>query len=151
MKVILLQNVPNLGQAGDIVDVKPGYGRNFLFPRMMAGALSKKALAEVEEIKRVALVRADRELKNAQEMAKRLQNHTIRLIGRVGGRGSKLYGSVTTQQIASGISSFLQAEVDKRKISLPEAIRTLGLHDYVIRLHPDVVVQGKVEVVKPTD
>ena len=151
MKVILLENVPNLGQAGDVVDVKPGYGRNFLFPRRMAGALSKRALAEVEEIKRVALVRADRELKNAQEMAKRLQNHTIKLTGRVGGRGSKLYGSVTTQQIASGISSFLQAEIDKRKISLPETIRTLGLHDYVIKLHPDVVVQGKVEVVKPTD
>ena len=149
MKVILLQNVPNLGQAGDVVEVKPGYGRNYLLPRRMADALSKKALAEVEEIKRVALVRAERELKSAQEMAKKLENHTVKLTGKVGGRGSKLYGSVTTQQIAAAISGFLQAEIDKRKISLPEAIRTLGLHSYVIRLHPDVTVEGKVEVVKP--
>jgi large subunit ribosomal protein L9 len=150
MKVILLENVPNLGNAGDVVDVKPGYGRNYLLPRRMAGPLTKRALAEVEEIKRVAVQRADKELKTAHEMAKKLENQTLKLTGKVGGRGSKLYGSVTTQQIALALSNLLQTEIDKRKVSLPEPIKSLGLHKYAVKLHSEVTVEGNVEVVKPT-
>jgi large subunit ribosomal protein L9 len=149
MKIILLQNVPNLGVAGDVVEVKPGYGRNYLIPRKMGDTLSKKALAEVEEVKRVAVQRSQRDLAKAQELAKTIENHTVKLTGKVGTRGSKLYGSVTTQQIATAVSSFLGMEVDKRKISLEEPIRTLGLHNYTIKLHPDVEVKSRVEVVKP--
>ena len=151
MKVILLQNVPNLGIAGDVVDVKPGYGRNFLLPRSMAGALTRKALAEVEEIRRVAVQRSKRDLDGAQELAKLLENHTVKLTGKVGSRASKLYGSITTQQIALAISSFLGTEIDKRKVSLPEPIRNLGLHSYSVKLHPDVEVKGRVEVVKTVE
>lgn len=148
MKVILLENVPNLGEAGDVVEVKSGYGRNYLFPRRMASALTKQAQAEVEEIKRIAKQRADRDLKSAKEMAKKLESFTVKLTGKVGGRGNKLYGSVTTQQIALAVAGFLETEIDKRRVSLPEPIKTLGLHKYIVRLHPDVVVEGRVEVVK---
>jgi large subunit ribosomal protein L9 len=148
MKVILLQNVPNLGQAGDVVEVKAGYGRNYLLPRGMAQGLTKKALAEIEEIKRVAIARADRELGIARDMARKLEGHVIRMEGRTGARGAKLYGSVTTQSLAVAIGAFLEAEIDKRKISVPEPIKTLGLHSYIIRLHSEVEVEGKVEVVK---
>jgi len=148
MKVILLENVPNLGVAGDVVEVKGGYGRNYLLPRRMAQALTKKALAEVEEIKRVALRRAERELKSAKELAGELENHTIQIEGKTGARGAKLYGSITTQAIAGVIGAYLKKEIDKRKISLPEPIKTLGMHKYVIKLHSDVEVEGNIEVVK---
>lgn len=151
MKVVLLENVPNLGSAGDIVEVKPGYGRNYLLPRGMAQALTPRALAEAEEIKRIALQRAEKELRNAREIARALESHTVRLVGKVGARGNKLYGSITTQQIANALADFLKVEIDKRKISLPEPIRTLGLHTYIIKLHPEVVVEGRVEVVKPSE
>lgn len=148
MKVILLENVPNLGDAGEVVDVKPGYGRNYLFPRGMAKDLSKKALAEVEEIKKVAVRRAERELENAKELASKLSGHIVKLEGKTGARGSKLYGSVTSQAIANSLAQHLGMEIDKRKISIPEPIKSLGLHDYIIKLHPEVEITGKVEVVK---
>jgi large subunit ribosomal protein L9 len=116
----------------------------------MASALTRQAQAEVEEIKRIAKQRADRDLKSAKEMAKKLESFTVKLTGKVGGRGNKLYGSVTTQQIALAVAGFLETEIDKRRVSLPEPIKTLGLHKYVVRLHPDVVVEGRVEVVKST-
>lgn len=148
MKVILLENVPNLGLAGDVVDVKSGYCRNYLVPRGMAKTLTKSAHAQIEELKRVAIRRADRDLDNAKKLAAKLSDFTIQLPGKVGGRGSKLYGSITTQQIATAIGLYLESEIDKRKVSVPEPIKTLGLHDYKIKLHPDVEVEGKVEVVK---
>ncbi len=148
MKVILLENVPNLGEAGDVVEVKPGYCRNYLVPRGMAQLLTKKTLAEVEEIKRVAVRRAERDLTRAKELAERLEGHTMRLEGRVGARGAKLYGSITTQALARAIGEYLETEIDKRKVTIPEPIKTLGLHSYAIKLHPDVTVEGKVEVVK---
>lgn len=148
MKVILLENVPNLGQAGDVVDVKSGYARNYLLPRGMAQVLTKKALAEVEEIKRVAMRRAERELETAKDLAGKLEGHTIVLQGKTGARGAKLYGSVTTQALAAAIGDYLEKEIDKRKISVPEPIKTLGLHKYKIRLHPEIEIEGQVEVVK---
>ncbi|HDS29704.1 MAG TPA: 50S ribosomal protein L9 [Firmicutes bacterium] len=148
MKVILLQRIPNLGEAGDVVEVKDGFGRNFLIPRGLAQHLSKKAVNEIEEIKRVALRRSERELDFANDIAKKLKDHTIQIKGRTGARGNKLYGSITTQQIANAILERLGVEIDKRKISLPEQIKTLGLHDYTVKLHTDVTVESKVEVVK---
>ena len=151
MKVILLEDIPNLGHAGDVVEVKPGYGRNYLLPRGMAQALTKKALAEVEELKRVAVQRAERELREAREMAQRLEGYVVRLSGKVGGRGAKLYGSVTTQTLAGALGEYLGREIDKRRITLPEPIKTLGLHSYIVRLHPEVEVEGRVEVVKAVE
>jgi large subunit ribosomal protein L9 len=148
MKVILLQNMHKLGQAGDVVEVKDGYGRNYLVARGLAQQLSKKALAEVEELKRVAVRRAENELETARELARNLRDYTIQIRRKTGARGNKLYGSITTQQIANAMTEHLGTEIDKRKISLPEPIKTLGMHDYIIRLHTDVVVEGKVEVVK---
>jgi large subunit ribosomal protein L9 len=148
MKVILLENVYKLGQTGDVVDVKPGYARNFLLARKMAQALSKDALAQIEELKRVALRRADRDLAAARLLASRLQDHVVKLEGKPGARGSKLYGSVTSQSIATAVGTFLEMEIDKRRISLPEPIKTLGMHKYTIKLHPEVEVEGRVEVVK---
>ena len=148
MKVLLLENVHKLGSAGDIVEVKGGFGRNFLLPRGMAQAITAKAVKEIEEIKRVTIRRADRELNAAKELGSKLESHTIQLEGKIGARGNKLYGSVTTQAIASSIGSYLGIEVDKRKISLPEAIKTLGMHKYVVKLHPDVEITGNIEVIK---
>jgi len=148
MKVLLLESVYKLGDAGAVVDVKPGYARNFLIPRKFAQPLSKKALAEIEEVKRVAVRRADRELHDAKELAGRLEGHMVRMSRKTGARGQKLYGSVTTQALASAVGQFLGAEIDKRKVTIPDPIKTLGIHKYQIRLHSEVIVEGQVEVVK---
>jgi len=148
MKVILLENVSNLGEAGDVVDVKSGYCRNYLVPRGMAEVLSTKALAEVEELKKVAIRRAERELAKAREIAGKLEGHTVKIAGKTGARGARLYGSVTTQAIATAIASFTGSETDKRKISLPEPVKMLGLHKYVYKIHPEVTIEGQLEVVK---
>lgn len=151
MKVILLQNVDKLGSAGDVVDVKSGYGRNFLVRQGMAQVLSKSALAEVEDLQKSAQRRAEKELESAKEIASKLENEMVKLFGRVGKRGNKLYGSITTQALATAIGSQLNVDIDKRKISIPEAIKTLGIHDYNVKLHPDVHVNGKVEVMKKAE
>jgi large subunit ribosomal protein L9 len=148
MKVVLLQNVNNLGTAGDVVDVKPGYCRNYLIPQGLANILNKQALAAVEEIKRVALRKAENALEHAKGIAGRIEGQTIQIQGKVGKRGAKLYGSITSQALASALGASLEEDIDKRMISFPEPIRTLGMHEYVIKLHPEVVVTGKVEVIK---
>jgi len=148
MKVVLLENVENLGQAGDVVEVKSGFGRNYLLPRRMAEVLTENAQAEIEEIKRVALRKAERDLVTAKGLASKLEGAIPKLEGKVGARGAKLYGSITTQAIAKALGMHLETEIDKRKVRLPEPIKTLGLHKYVIKLHPEVEVEGQVEVVK---
>ena len=148
MKVVLLENVAHLGNAGDVVEVKPGYGRNYLLPRGMAQALTQKALAEIEEIKRVAMRKADRDLANAKDIESKLSGAIPKIEGKVGARGAKLYGSITSQAIAKALGDHLETEIDKRRITIPEPIKTLGIHKYVIKLHPEVEVEGQIEVVK---
>jgi len=148
MKVLLLENVPKIGKAGDVVEVKPGYGRNYLVPKGLAQQLSRQALAEVEQFQKVAIRRAERELEHAREIASKLQGQIVRIYGKTGKRGEKLYGSITTQALATAMGEMTGKEIDKRKITIPEPIKSLGLHDYSIRLHHEVTVDGKVEVVK---
>ena len=138
MQVILMQDVPNLGKVGDIKTVSDGYARNYLLRRGMAKAASAGEIKQAEQHKRASAKRAQRELVDATAMAERLAQTTVVFQARAG-EGTKLYGSITSGDIAERLTAELGKEVDRRKIQLHESLRQLGTHQVPIRLMADVV------------
>jgi large subunit ribosomal protein L9 len=136
MKLILRENVPNVGKIGDLVDVANGYGRNFLLPRKLALLANDRNVKELEHIRRVTAVRLERARVAARGVAERLGGLTITVLKHAGAEG-KLYGSVTNREITDllGDHGFV---VDKRDIKLVDPIRTLGEFDIKVELHTDV-------------
>lgn len=145
MKVILIENVPSLGKAGDLVQVAPGFGRNYLIPKKQALEASPANLQLLERQKQLFLKKAGNEKQRALELAAQIEALPCPLARPVG-ESEKLFGSVTSLDlqkflVEKGIS------LDRRKIQLPSPIKTLGSHAVPIKLHPEVVAQLKVEVV----
>lgn len=147
MKVILSKDVKDLGKAGSLVDVSEGYARNFLFPRQMASEATPAALKQWEEKKKAEQRREEKLLAEAQAQAKSLEEAKV-VIKSKSGEGGKLYGTVTSKDIAEAMSKQVQVQVDKRKIDLAEPIRTLGTHHYMVKLHPQVTAKMRVQVVE---
>jgi large subunit ribosomal protein L9 len=147
IKVVLQENVDNLGESGDVVRVRPGYARNFLIPRGLAAPATTASLARVDELKRQAKAKADKELTAAQELGKKLSGASIKL-SRAVGEENKMYGSVTTRDIEEAYAA-QGIEIDRKRI-LSEPLKTLGSHEVRIRLHPEVIATVRVEVVKET-
>lgn len=145
MKVILNKDVKDLGKSGALVDVSEGYARNFLFPRQLAAEATPAAMKQWEERKKAEQRREDRMLAAAQDLAKELEVAKVVLTAK-SGEGGKLYGTITTKEIAQAITKQTQHEVDKRKIDLPEPIKALGTHQFTVKLHPKVSVTMKVNV-----
>ena len=145
MKVILLRNIDRLGKAGDIVDVAPGYGRNYLVPNGYAEILTTHGRKQVELHKKLVSKHADRELDTAKEFAGRVQGNLFEVKARVGARG-KLYGSITTQAVADAIQKSTGVKVDKRNISLLEPVKMLGAYHATLRLHPEVEANLRINV-----
>ena len=146
MKVILQQDVKNIGKKGEIVEVAEGYGRNFLLPRGLAVEASAGNVRKVEHQKQTESNKAARELKEAQKIGAKLKDQDVQVSARVG-EGGKLFGSVTTQEIADQIRRQFSVEIDKRKIDLKEPIKSLGTHPVTVKVHPQVHVPVKVKVV----
>jgi large subunit ribosomal protein L9 len=146
IKVVLQEDVPNLGPGGQIVRVRPGYARNYLIPRGLAARATEQNLRRIDDLKRLAAERADRELAEAQEIAKKLEANSAKL-ERAVGEENRMYGSVTSKDIEHAFSE-LGLVVDRRKIELAEPIKTLGLHEVPIKLHAQVKAVLRVEVVK---
>ena len=136
MKLILTQEVGGLGSAGDIVEVKDGYGRNFLIPRGFAIRWTKGGERTVESIRKARSSREVRDLDHAQEIKARLEGTTVNLPVRAG-EGGRLFGAVTVNDIAGAINS-AAAEVDKRKIIVGNPIKSLGSHQVTVKVHDDV-------------
>ena len=147
MKVILKQNVKNLGKAGDVVEVADGYGRNYLLPRGLAVEATDANLRQLRERERVQARQERRELEEARRVAAALENLTIQIRAKAGESG-RLFGSVTTADIAEAIAEATGHRVDRRRIQLDEPIRQLGAVQVPVRLHPDVTVTLTVEVVR---
>ena len=145
MKVILKQDVETLGSTGDIVNVKNGYGRNYLIPRGLAILATPSNVKVVEEIRRQTAHRLERLINDAHELAKQLEKLDIVIPARVG-EESRIFGTVTTQQIAEVLAS-KGVEIDRRKIELHEEIRALGVYPATVKLHGDVVAEVKIQVV----
>ncbi len=144
MKVILREDVQNLGKGGEVVEVKPGYGRNFLLPRGMAVPANPKNVRELEHQKQVATAKAAKMRASAEAVAKRLADTPVTLRRKVGEQ-DKLYGSVTAIDIAEALAARGLA-VDRRSIDLSEPIKTVGDFEVPVKLHHEVVGKAKVKV-----
>ena len=145
MKLILTHEVTNLAGPGDIVEVKDGYGRNFLLPRNFAIRWSKGAARQVESIKAGRDARAIHDLDEARALKGRLEGGTINVPVRAGESG-RLFGAVTVADIAAAIADQAGA-VDKRRIEVGNPIKALGAHTVAVRLHPEVAATVKLNVV----
>ena len=145
MKLILTQEVGGLGGPGDIVEVKDGYGRNFLIPRGFAIRWTKGGERTVESIKAARSTREVRDLDHAQEIKAKLEGTTFQLPVRAGA-GGRLFGAVTVGDIAGAISE-AGASVDKRKIIMGNPIKSLGTHQVTVKVHDDVDATVNVNVV----
>lgn len=145
MKVILIENVPSLGKAGDLVQVAPGYGRNYLIPKKQALEASPANIKLLERQKQLFLQKAGNEKQQAMEMAAHLGSLPCTL-SRPVGESEKLFGSITTLDLQKFLSE-KGVLLDRRKIHLPAPIKMLGTFTIPIKLHPEVIAQLKVEVV----
>jgi large subunit ribosomal protein L9 len=150
MKLILTQEVTGLGGPGDVVEVKDGYGRNYLVPRGLAISWTKGGEKQVAQIRRGRDVREIRDRGQAQEVASRLATLKVQLPARAG-QGGRLFGSVTAVDIVEAVESAGGPSLDRRRVELPTAhIKTVGSHTVSVRLHPEVVARVDVEVVAET-
>ena len=145
MKLILTHEVSNLGEPGDVVEVKDGYGRNYLLPRNFAIRWSKGAAKQVESIKAARDARAVHDLEEAQQIKERLEAEPVN-VGVRAGEGGRLFGAVTVSDIASALDD-IGASVDKRRIEVGNPIKTLGAHDVAVRVHPEVSATVHLNVV----
>ena len=144
MKLILREDVYNLGKGGELVEVKPGYGRNFLIPRGLAVLANPKNIREVEHQKSVAAAKAAKLKASAEAVAKRLSDTPVSFKRKVGEQ-DKLYGSVTAMDIAEALAA-RGVQIDRRSIDLSEPLKALGDFEVGVKLHSDVVGKVKVKV-----
>lgn len=149
MKIILKQDVPNLGEEGEIAEVADGYARNYLIPKGMAVKASRGALKDLEHRQKVQAKKHQRMKKRAESMARRLTAQTVTFEVKIGASG-QLYGSITNADIAEALEEALGEEIDKRDIPLSEPIREVGEHFVPVHLMEDVEPQVRV-VVRPED
>jgi large subunit ribosomal protein L9 len=146
MKVVFMEEVPNVGKAGQIKEVADGYGKNYLIPHKLAVPARIGDIKAVEaQIKARARIAAKTEAE-MKVLATELENKEITIKAKVG-QQNRLYGSITSADIAAGLESSLKAVVDKRKIELAEPIRTVGSYEVPIKLGKDIATKIKVNVV----
>jgi len=147
MKLILTQEVTGLGGPGDVVEVKDGYGRNYLVPRGLAITWTKGGEKQVAQIRRGREVREISDRGQAQEVAAQLAALKVELQARAG-QGGRLFGSVTATDVVEAVKSAGGPTLDRRRVELPTShIKTVGTHTVSVRLHPEVVASVDVEVV----
>ena len=145
MKLILTQEVGGLGAPGDVVDVTAGYGRNYLLPRGFAMPWTRGAEKQIDLIQRARQAREIRTLEDAQAVAGRLERLTVRLKRRAGSNG-RLFGSVGPSDIAEAVRDAGGPDLDRRKIVVPDPIKTAGSHRVQVRLHPEVSAPVTIEI-----
>jgi large subunit ribosomal protein L9 len=145
MKIILQKEVDKLGTPGEVVTVADGYARNYLVPRGLAIPASKGAVRHAESLKRAHDDRVSKARKEAEALAERLAQVTVRVTHRAGEEG-KLFGSITAQDLAEEIERGVGEPIDRRAIHLDEPIRSVGTHQVHVRLHPEVTATLAVEV-----
>jgi large subunit ribosomal protein L9 len=146
MKLILTQEVAGLGEPGDVIEVKDGYGRNYLLPRGFAMKWTRGAERQIETIKRARSAREIASMDHARQVAERLGSLKVTLATRAGASG-RLFGSVTAGDIANAVKKSGGPELDRRRIEMSNPIKTLGSHDVSIRLHPEVNATISLDVV----
>lgn len=146
VQVILKEDMEKLGKAGDLVRVKPGYARNYLIPRKLASLATRGNIARVEHERKAAVARVAKIRKNSETQAEQLANLTI-TIAKPAGEGDKLYGSVTASEIAEAVAK-AGFTVNRKKLELPGAIKSLGEYPISIKLEGNVAATFKLVVEK---
>jgi large subunit ribosomal protein L9 len=145
VKIVLRSDVPNLGRKGDMVDVADGYARNYLVPRGLAIQASRGVTRQAESMRRSRQVRDTREREGADATARQLEARRVAIPARAG-EGGRLFGSVTAADVAEAVEAQTGVHLDRRRLHL-DPIKTLGVHEVTVRLHPEVEVTVTVEVV----
>ena len=146
MKLILTQEVSGLGSPGDVVEVKDGYGRNYLVPRGLATRWTRGAEKTVESIKTARGARAVRDHEHAEEIKTKLESAPINVSVR-SGAGGQLFGAVTVAEIASALEETSGETVDKRTIAVTNPIKTLGAHEVTVKLHDGISAAVSLNVI----
>src|SRR3954454_17442124 len=153
MKLILTQEVTGLGSSGDTVEVKGGYGRNYLLPRGLAIVATRGAEKQIESLRRARAAREVRSHEEAQGVAGRLARLTVPGPAPAGGgraragEGGRLLGRVTTADVAAAVTAAGGPDLDRRRIELPSSIKTTGQHTVTVRVHPEVSTSLVIDVV----
>ena len=147
MQVVLLEDVKSLGKKGEIVNVNDGYARNFILKKKLGVEASAKNLNDLKLQKANAEKIAAEQLAAAKELAAKLEGMSVTLTMKAG-EGGKAFGSVSGKEIAAAAKDQLNLEIDKKKLVLPEAIKTFGNHEVPVKLHKDVTGKLTVKVVE---
>ena len=147
MKLILTGDVPNLGAPGDLVEVKDGYGRNYLLPRGLAIVATRGAEKQVATIRRAQKNREIRDLGHAREVAAQLGALTVTVRAKAAGDSGRLFGSVTAADVVDAVRVAGGPALDRRAVDVPGQIKTVGTHAVTVRLHPEVTTELDVAVV----
>ena len=146
MRIILRDDVANVGRKGDVVDVSDGYARNYLVPKGFALRATDGALAQAAAMRRARDLKEARDRQSAEEIARRLTPMVIRIPARAGAEG-RLFGSVTATDVADAVEAQTGVVLDRRRVHLDDPIKSLGTHEVAVRLHTDVEARLTVEVV----
>ncbi len=144
MKVILTQNVKNLGKEGDIKEVADGYARNYLIPQGLAREATTSILKETKERQAREQKQKDKEKARAEQIKEKLDGKTIKVIAKTGG-GDKLFGAVTAREIADVLKQDLQVDIDRKKIDLNEPIKHLGQYRVRLKIYPSI--QAEINII----
>lgn len=145
MKVILLQDVKSLGKKGEVVNVNDGYARNFILPKKLGVEANGKNMNDLKLQKQNQEKVAQENLEAAQELAKKLEAGKVEVAIKTG-EGGKTFGSVSSKEIAVAVKEQMGYEIDKKKIQMKESIKSLGMHQVPVKLHPKVTAELKVHV-----
>ena len=146
MKIILTQEVSGLGTPGDVVDVKDGFGRNYLLPQGFAILWTKGGEKQITLIKRARSAREIRDLGHANEVRSQLESLKVSLSARAGD-GGRLFGSVTPAEVVAAVRSAGGPELDRRRVELPGHIKSTGSYQVQVKLHPEVTAKFSLNVV----
>ena len=146
MKVILLQEVKKLGKKGDVLEVAEGYARNFLLPRKLAAQATPDTMNHMQQQKNATADRQKRQLEEARLMAAQLGQIEVKVKAKAG-EGGKLFGAVTTKDISDAAKIQHGIELDRRKMEITEPIKNLGPSSVVMKIHPEVTAEIKVQVI----
>ena len=145
MKIILIQDVKKLGKKGEIIEVNDGYARNYILPQKLGVEANSKNLNDLKLQKIKAQKDAQHLLEEAQALAKKIEEKPV-VVSMKGGEAGKVFGSVSSKEIAAAMKNQRDLEIDKKKIQLEQPIRSFGTHEVAVKLHPQVTATLRVKV-----
>ncbi len=145
MKIILLEDVKSVGKKGDLVELKEGYARNFIIPKKLGVEATDANMNTLKLQKRNEEKVAKEQLEAAQAMAAEIEKMTVKLELKAG-EGGKIFGSISSKEIAKAVTDQYGKEIDKKKLQLADTIKTVGMHEVTVKLHPKVSAKLKVQV-----